>query len=56
MSGGVEIVDNVLLGTVTNVIQYKKIVDNTIIGAGSTVIESILKPGTYIGNPTKKTK
>ncbi len=53
LSGCVEIGDNVLIGTGVNVIQYKKIVDNSMIGAGATIIESIVRPGTYVGNPAK---
>jgi len=40
-----------LIGTGSNIIQYIKITDNTVVGAGSTVVNSALKPGIYIGNP-----
>ena len=53
LTGGVEIGNNVLIGTGANIIQYKKVVDNTIIGAGSTVVEDINEPGLYGGTPTK---
>ncbi len=53
LSGGVEIGNNVLIGTGANIIQYKKVVDNAIIGAGSTVVDDINEPGLYGGTPTK---
>jgi len=53
LAGGVEIGNNVLIGTGANIIQYKKVVDNTIIGAGSTVVDDINEPGLYGGTPTK---
>jgi len=51
LSGGVEIGNHSLIGTGSNIIQYIKITDNTVVGAGSTVVNSALKPGIYIGNP-----
>jgi len=54
ISGGVYIEDNILIGTGSQLLQYKKIVSNSIVGAGSVVTKDISTPGTYIGVPAKK--
>jgi len=54
LSGGVEIGSDVLVGTGASIIQYKKISDNVIIGAGSGVWGDIDEPGTYGGVPVRK--
>lgn len=54
LSGGVEIGADVLVGTGASIIQYKKIADNVIIGAGSGVWGDIDDPGIYGGVPARK--
>ena len=54
LSGGVEIGNGVLIGAGANIIQYKRITDDTIIGAGAIVIRDINKPGIYMGNPARE--
>ena len=56
VSGNVFIGECSELGTGMKIIQGKKIVSNTIVGAGSTVVKDILEPGTYVGVPVKKIK
>ena len=48
--------DCVEVGTVTKIIQGKKIVEETVIGAGSVVVKDIVENGTYIGVPAKQMK
>lgn len=45
--------NNVSIGTNTTILPVK-IADNVVIGAGSVVTKSILKPGIYAGNPAQK--
>lgn len=52
--GGVEIMRNSILGIGAKVIQYKKVCENCLIGAGSIVIKDILIPGTYFGIPARR--
>lgn len=54
IGGGVVIGDNVFIGSGATILPGIKIVANTRIGAGSVVIKSIKKEGTYFGNPAKK--
>ena len=54
VSGNVVVGECCELGTGTQVIQGKKIVKNTIVGAGSVVIRDINESGTYVGSPTTK--
>ena len=56
ISGGVVLEDEILLGTGTQILQYKKIISNTIIGAGALVTKDILESGVYVGSPVKKIK
>lgn len=44
------------LGTGTQIIQGKKVISNTIIGAGAIVVKDCLESGTYVGSPAKKIK
>lgn len=54
VSGNVIVGECCELGTGTQVIQGKKIVKNTIVGAGAVVIRDINESGTYVGSPTRK--
>ncbi|WP_312697194.1 acetyltransferase [Sphingobacterium mizutaii] len=54
LGGGCIIEDNVFIGTGTTVLPGVRIAKNTRIGAGSVVLRSIKKAGTYFGNPAKK--
>lgn len=54
VSGNVEIGECSELGTGAQIIQGKKIVPNTIIGAGAVVVKDIEEKGTYVGNPVRK--
>ena len=56
ISGNVIINDCVEVGTGTKIIQGKKIVKETVIGAGSVVVKDIVENGTYIGVPAKQMK
>ena len=56
ISGNVRINDCVEIGTGTKIIQGKKIVKETVIGAGSVVVKDIVENGTYIGVPAKQMK
>lgn len=54
VSGNVIVGECCELGTGTQVIQGKKIVKNTIVGAGAIVIRDIKESGTYVGSPARK--
>lgn len=54
VSGNVEIGECSELGTRAQIIQGKKIVPNTIIGAGAVVVKDIEEKGTYVGSPVRK--
>ncbi|MBV2225985.1 MAG: acetyltransferase [Sphingobacterium mizutaii] len=54
LGGGCIIEDNVFIGTGTTILPGVRIAKNTRIGAGSVVLRSIKKEGTYFGNPAKK--
>lgn len=54
VSGNVSIGECCELGTGTQVIQGKKIVKKTIVGAGAVVIRDINESGTYVGSPARK--
>ena len=54
LSGGLDIGDECLIGTGAQILQYKKIVSQTIVGAGAVVTKDILEPGIYVGSPAKK--
>lgn len=56
VSGNVVVGECCELGTGTQVIQGKKIVKNTIVGAGSIIVKDINESGTYIGGPAKRYK
>lgn len=54
VSVNVEIGECSELGTGAQIIQGKKIVPNTIIGAGAVVVKDIEEKGTYVGSPVRK--
>lgn len=54
IAGGTQIEENVFLGIGSAVLPSIKIVANTLVGAGTTVIKNIETSGTYIGSPAKK--
>lgn len=56
VSGNVLIGECSELGTGTQIIQGKKVISNTIIGAGAIVFKDCLESGTYVGSPAKKIK
>lgn len=56
ISGNVVVGECCELGTGAQIIQGKKIVKNTIVGAGTVVIRDINESGTYVGSPAKKRK
>lgn len=56
VSGNVMVGECCELGTGTQVIQGKKIVKNTIVGAGAVVIRDINESGTYVGSSARKIK
>jgi sugar O-acyltransferase (sialic acid O-acetyltransferase NeuD family) len=56
ISGGVEIEEGCLIGTGTQILQYKKICQNVTVGAGSLVTKNIVEEGVYIGVPAIKLK
>lgn len=56
VSGNVLLGECSELGTGMQIIQGKKIVPNTIIGAGAVVVKDCLESGTYVGSPAKKIK
>lgn len=51
LAGHVEIGESCFLGTKSVVIAQKTIVSKTVLGAGSVVVRSLKKAGTYFGNP-----
>lgn len=54
LSGGLLIDDCILIGTGAQVLQYKRIFSNTIIGADAVLTKDILENGIYVGSPAKK--
>ncbi len=54
IGGNAIIGNNVFIGSNVVILPGVKIPDNSIIGAGSVVIKSIKKVGTYFGNPAVK--
>jgi len=56
ISGGVNIQDGCLIGTGAQVLQYKRLVNNVIVGAGAVVTKDLSEPGVYVGTPAIKMK
>lgn len=53
LGGGVVVGNNVFIGTGATILPGVKIPSYTRIGAGSVVVKTIKKEGTYFGNPAK---
>ena len=53
IAGSTNIGESSWIGIGTNIIQNINITSNVILGAGSTVTDSIQKPGTYVGAPAR---
>lgn len=56
ISGMVTIGAESEIGTGTQIIQGTRIIDQVIIGAGSTIIRDIEEAGTYVGSPVRRIK
>ena len=56
ISGGVQLNNEILFGTGCQILQYLKVIDKTIIGAGAVVTKNIEKSGVYVGSPAKRIK
>lgn len=56
VSGRVNIGERVFIGTGVQIIENVTITHDCKIGAGATVVESLLTPGTYIGTPARRIK
>lgn len=56
ISGNVEIGSCSEIGTGAQMIQGKRIVSHTIVGAGAVVVKDLNESGTYVGNPAKRIK
>lgn len=54
VSGNVTVGQCTEIGTGTQIIQGKNIINNVIIGAGAVVTKDILQGGTYVGVPAKR--
>lgn len=54
VSGNVSIGECSEFGTGTQIIQGKRIAEDTITGAGTIVVKTIDEAGTYVGSPAKK--
>ena len=56
LSGNVDCEDSVYIGTNACIREKINITTLTTIGMGSVVVENIVNPGTYVGNPAKRIK
>ena len=54
LSGGLDIGDECLVGTGAQILQYKKIVSQSVVGAGAVVTKDLTEAGVYVGSPAKK--
>ncbi len=54
ISGGVKIGNGVMLGVGSQILQYKNICSNSVVGAGAVVVSHIEEEGTYLGVPARK--
>ena len=54
ISGGVVLSDEILCGTGSQILQYKKVKSRIIIGAGALVTKDLIESGIYVGSPAKK--
>lgn len=53
ISGGVKLGNQILLGTGSRILQNNNVCSDCIVGAGSVVTTSLLKPATYFGSPAR---
>lgn len=56
VSGMVHVEECVELGTGTQIIQGKTIMNNIIVGAGSIVLDNLSENGVYVGGPARRIK
>jgi sugar O-acyltransferase (sialic acid O-acetyltransferase NeuD family) len=56
LSGGVNVGSYTFIGAHATVINYKKIAEKCIIGAGAVVVRDCLESGTYVGVPARIVK
>jgi len=56
LSGGVHVGSYTFIGAHATVINYKKIAEKCIIGAGAVVVRDCLESGTYVGVPARRVK
>jgi len=54
VSGGVKIGENSEIGSGAFILQYKSVVNNSIIAPLTSVLTDIIVPGTYAGNPARR--
>ena len=53
LGGSVTLGESVFIGSKTTIIPRKNVSQGVIIGAGTTVVSNLSRPGTYFGNPAK---
>jgi len=56
ISGGVKMENEILLGTGSQIVQYKNICSNCVVGAGAVVTNHLEEKGVYVGVPAIKIK
>lgn len=56
LCGRVKLGSNCFVGAGATIIDKLTVCDNVTIGAGAVVIRNITEPGTYVGNPARRTK
>lgn len=54
ISGNVILEEAVEMGTGSQIIQGKRIIRNSIVGAGAVVVNDLTEPGTYVGVPARR--
>ena len=53
ISGGVKMENEILLGTGSQILQYKNLDSNCVVGAGAVVTKDVSKKTTVVGMPAK---
>lgn len=56
ISGGVQLGANCFIGTGAVILENARAPSNTVIGAGATVVKSLVESGTYVGTPARLLK
>lgn len=56
LSGKVSIGDRSFIGAGVNIIDGVSITSDVVVGAGATVIDSLIEAGTYVGTPARRIK